>query len=756
MMEVVAEARVRVEARVRALARVLALVQVLARAQAQVQAETQALAEVGGPGKVGALEALALVKALGQALVKVLVKTQALVKARAEALETEAEAHAKWRVEAEEAEVRARVRLLVWAEARARARLMAGARPMMLEPAANTFTYDEVLADSELKEIIYSLEPDHHYTLACHLHRRSQEHWWLTRIITPITRLPPELLQQIFLIIIDGASGPPLVLVRVCKHWYNVVTSIWGSLKLGSTTPKDAVTKKLERNPWLLDILVDTESDRGHFTPSGGAYDAIFAVLEAASRWRSFEVETFPAQADLPEHLVSHGLQQSSGTIMSRLRAFKIKSACEMSPLLDHLLRILGTTASEELETIEIKSENVVSYLFPAHSSIFHSVKVLTLDTPGMPNPVDLLPHLHQLETLTASHLPLPVYHNDVNLPFVHTLRHLTLRSVSIQWMNGRTFHTLESCTLLFPLHRHILHTFRTTLPNCKHLTFEGYPLNILGGVSAQNLTHISVTCFCSYKRWGNQELAQFSSQTLQASRLAPQILHISIEATNQAWIKALNFMSNLEELVIDNAQPSSLGAKVLQSLVVHPVHANNLGTTATSGGYNTPVCPSLKRFGLRYRRWLRPSEHFDLIPAFVPIIWSRQKSTFSLQNFRIWLRSDQKDPLELLEGSRISHKGFERLANDCAIEGGTLLQLMASGLVENMGVGQAEVREFLRVSGFAPPPPPTELPPPPSLPPTLPPISSPPRIALPRLLSLRNETTEGPHSEQSREGGRN
>jgi hypothetical protein len=40
--------------------------------------------------------------------------------------------------------------------------------------------------------------------------------------------------------------------------------------------------------------------------------------------------------------------------------------------------------------------------------------------------------------------------------------------------------------------------------------------------------------------------------------------------------------MSNLEELVIDNAQPSSLGVKVLQSLVVHPVHANNLGTTAT------------------------------------------------------------------------------------------------------------------------------------------------------------------------------
>jgi hypothetical protein len=50
------------------------------------------------------------------------------------------------------------------------------------------------------------------------------------------------------------------------------------------------------------------------------------------------------------------------------------------------------------------------------------------------------------------------------------------------------------------------------------------------------------------------------------------------------AWTKAFTFMSDLEELVIENAQPSSLGVKVLQSFVVHPAHANNLGTTATHG----------------------------------------------------------------------------------------------------------------------------------------------------------------------------
>ena len=266
-----------------------------------------------------------------------------------------------------------------------------------------------------------------------------------------------------------------------------------------------------------------------------------------------------------------------------------------------------------------------------------------------------------KLETLTASHLPLPVYHDDVDLPFVHTLRRLTLRSVSIQWMSGRTFHVLESCAILFPLHRHILHTFRTTLPNCGDLSFEGHPLDILSGVSAHKLTDLSVKCSSSYKPRGDRELALFSSQVLQESRLAPRVLHISIEATNSAWIKALAYMSNLEELVINNAQPSSLGVKALRSLVV------------LSGITATPVCPSLKRFGLRYHRWLRPSEHFDLIPVFISIIWSRQQSMFPMQSFRIWTRCDEDGPLELVEGSSVSSEGFEHLKRYAAITGGNL-----------------------------------------------------------------------------------
>ena len=524
--------------------------------------------------------------------------------------------------------------------------------------------------------------------------RCREDYWWLIQVISPITRLPPELLHHIFLIIIDkdNDSASSLVLMRVCKYWHNIVNRIWAPLKLGTTTPPGAITSKLKKNQCFFDVLVDTEIDqknnqsprrdrlfypafgsqidRSRVTPSGNACRAILAAMQATSRWRTLIVKTFPAQADLPERLVNPGLQQCSNPVMSRLRTLIIKSPCEMSPLLDRLLRILGNTASRELTTVTINSPIVISFLLPTYSSIFRSVTVLSLDAPGLPNPVDLLPHLHQLEAFTASHLPLPVYHDDVDLPFVHTLRHLTLRAVAIQWMSGRTFHVLESCTILFPLHRHVPHMFHTTLPNCKHLSFEGYPLDILSGVSTNNITQLSAKCPSSYKPRGNRQLALLSSRALQECRLAPRILHIGIEATNKAWTKAFAYMSKLEELVIDNAQPSSLGVKALRSLVVLPVHANNTGTTATPVERNTPACPSLKRFGLRYRRWLRPSEHFDLIPVFMSIIWSRQQSQCPLQSFRIWRRSTKTGPLELVDGSQISLEGFERLANVSAIKG--------------------------------------------------------------------------------------
>ena len=492
---------------------------------------------------------------------------------------------------------------------------------------------------------------------------KREDYWCIVPFIAPIIDLPIELLRQIFLAIIEETNGSPLVLMLVCKQWHAIVISIWSSLNLGTRTPIGAITRRLERSQWLLDIVVDTDSDRGHFTPSGDDFEAIFAAIEATPRWRSFIIKSFPTQADLPEDRVNSHLQQHPNATMNRFTTFKIKSTCETSPLLNGLLHILGTTAGPALTTVEINSSNVISFLTPAYSSFFRSIKVLSLNAPGIHDSGDLLPHLHQLERFTVSHLSFPAYPEHVELPLVHTLRHLGLRAASIQWMSGRIFHALEHCALIFPRHQHVLQTFSTTLPNCNHLTFQGHPLTILGGVSAHKLSHLSVTCSGSFNRRGSQQLVWLAAHVLGEHKLAPKSLHISIQATDQAWMSSLVFMSDLEELVIHCAQPSSLRETVFQSLVLHPVHTSNMGTTSSPGEISVPLCPSLRRFGLNYDRWLRPTEQFDLIPVLVSFILSRQHSNYALESFGLWTISHLWTRLELIERSKLSHEGFKWLA---------------------------------------------------------------------------------------------
>ena len=172
------------------------------------------------------------------------------------------------------------------------------------------FDVSAALADSGIMEIINSIKSDPLDELACtlwfHSPQTKHEYSWSFQIIAPITCLLLKLLQQNFLIVINEVNDLPLVLMHVCKHWHAVVTDIWASLRLGTKTTKDDIIQKLERNQWLLDILVDTEMDCDDFASS---YKAIFTVIEASARWRSFVIETFLSRTDLPEDLVSHGLQ---------------------------------------------------------------------------------------------------------------------------------------------------------------------------------------------------------------------------------------------------------------------------------------------------------------------------------------------------------------------------------------------------------------------------------------------------------------
>jgi hypothetical protein len=198
--------QIRTQAEAWAVVRAEALEQMLAQTQKQERARKMrpALAQ---------WRALAMVQREVQvrmrALVQARVQAQAQARSQAQA-QVQARALARAQTQAQ-TEALAQVWSQVWAQVReAQARVQVRAE-------AHSVTYREVLVDPKLMGIIYSIEPDYRQRLARDL--RPTCHSWFIQIIVPITRLPPELLQQIFLIIIDNANDSPLGLMQVCKYW---------------------------------------------------------------------------------------------------------------------------------------------------------------------------------------------------------------------------------------------------------------------------------------------------------------------------------------------------------------------------------------------------------------------------------------------------------------------------------------------------------------------------------------------------------
>ena len=65
----------------------------------------------------------------------------------------------------------------------------------------------------------------------------------------------------------------------------------------------------------------------------------------------------------------------------------------------------------------------------------------------------EILPYFENLEVLEAYRLPLPTYTCNVDLPISRTLKLMSIKIVSVQWLVGHTFPALEECTIIWPHH---------------------------------------------------------------------------------------------------------------------------------------------------------------------------------------------------------------------------------------------------------------------------------------------------------------
>ena len=247
-----------------------------------------------------------------------------------------------------------------------------------------------------------------------------------------------------------------------------------------------------------------------------------------------------------------------------------------------------------------------------------------------MPDSFDLLPHLLRIEVLDLSNISLPPYADDVDLPLVHSLHHLRLNVVSIQWMGGRKFAQLQSCSIHSPTTYPPL-SFDVYFPIC--LVLELGHLNaevITGRFQAPKVDSVTMKSNEWTSLRGSKQVVLLCRAGL-GIHWQPRVLHLSVLCDEGLLLSGLKLLPSLNELRLNIARPCVLGRWFFKALLAKPIDdpkgkfdRNWDEESEHVRIWESSICPSLKRLELKYERWLRQTDWLDHLPPLMAIGWSR------------------------------------------------------------------------------------------------------------------------------------
>ena len=502
-----------------------------------------------------------------------------------------------------------------------------------------------------------------------------QQHYNLLCCVTPTHRLPAEIMTEIFHIALD-VGEPRTGLMHVCRRWCIIIEGMagaWSSLDLGVGTTPERVQYLLSRaSTQPLAVKIDTKMAR---STAAELLSSLFIAGSKASQWKTLEITSFGQ--DEPDAQSDHALTSMRLQPMRQLRHLEIKVPI-LSPLPRLLLQNVATTAIGTLASMEIHSLPAIQYLLqPAHVSVYCSLTTFIAKVPKMSHPIDLLPHLMQLEVLDLTNLHLSPISSDSPLPLGHVLRHLCLKAVSIQWMAGQVFSQLEDCTIIAPLNDPSLH-HDVHLPACTKLHFENWDISPIGQFLTPALDHLRVesNAWSPYK--GNEQMLQLVVAGF-GMTIQPKCLSLHVICKEKVLSAVLQLLPGLVELELDIPRPSALGRHFFTGLLAKP---GNQGTgelkfdwrelfRKSNTGWRCTVCPSLRILELKYQRWLRPGDNNDFLPPLYALSYSREKTATPLQlqvhdkssmnSFESWNSTLQQvtqaiSCLEIAQHDRITH----------------------------------------------------------------------------------------------------
>jgi len=441
----------------------------------------------------------------------------------------------------------------------------------------------------------------------------------LVQLITPIQRLPVELLVLVFSFIPDEQNRKFDTLARTCHRWKEMILYYWAPLKLATWTSLDEVKAMLDRHSGLVSITIDTSSDaldRPIGSLETARYMALMhAALTSIPRWRTLDILSLPdpQQTNSFFEEQSHAIQPLP---LKHLRSLNIPIRHDSSRFLDVLLPSIGASSSVHLTEMHLCSVQAISYLaLSGCAQVFNHLVSFKCFLLRMDEFIDILPQFWRLEILDVSGLCFQSYPSEVELPLTKTLRQMSLRAVPIDWMNHRHFLRLESCTIISPPTTDTVPII--DLPLCAELHFEGPRIDVIEKVHAPTLRSLTLRSPHWNKSRGNSQLDRLWGATLSEAVFHPITLYLHLTCSSEQLVRALCSMPELKKLELELDRPTALGSRFFIGFLPRSSQITCSYQWAGKSKELLQACPALEELGLKYQRWFRPGESSEM-PALV------------------------------------------------------------------------------------------------------------------------------------------
>jgi len=444
--------------------------------------------------------------------------------------------------------------------------------------------------------------------------------------------IPVEIFSEIFLLVLLDRPGryDKQDLERVCQRWYDIMIStpgITSRLWIRRATKKEVVQVFIQRRKTRFAVIVDVNDEKdGKDFNADDFHASLMVACEVAPRWQFLNLRSFPPPGE-------YKAPDATVKPLESLTGFMLGEHCDLGSFLEPLMTAITTTSRPRLTKLVLPDSRAVLFLAqPTCLHYFFSLTTLTITlSRRMESPADILPHLRRLEYFEAQRLFLPIYSPDASLPLIQTLTKLVLKSVSVQWMAGKVFPALESCSITFPHHIDAICVQPVTMLACTSLAYDSNDLEPLRHFHLPPLDMLTVTSGQWNVKRGNPQFVAICS-TVFASAQSLFKLDLEVKCSEQLLDLALRQLPALECLYLRLASPHALSETFFQGFVA--TRSNTGGPCEMAALPMLPLCAKLIELEVHYRRWLRGAERKGLIPVFSDIVSSR----YSEEHFTLYL----------------------------------------------------------------------------------------------------------------------